>query len=142
MPAQAFCGKMRGKDEYPIITYPTFDTLAFQSVGRGSIETSTYNVTVEKNYVHDIGLAELSDMAGIYLVGPQHGGVVNNNVVFNITYGGNGAHAFYIDQAASGTRWTNNIGYMSTGAVCNPNPHPNPNPNIGYMTSGAVLHIH
>jgi hypothetical protein len=81
------------------------------------VETSTYNITVEKNFVYNIGLAVLSDMAGIYLVGPQANTVINNNIVFNITYGGNGAHAFYIDQAASGTLWTNNIGYMATGAV-------------------------
>jgi hypothetical protein len=81
------------------------------------VQTSTYNVRIEKNFVHDIGQDELSDMAGIYLVGPQSGTVVNNNVVFNITYGGNGAHAFYIDQAASGTMWTNNIGYLASGAV-------------------------
>lgn len=81
------------------------------------VETSTYNVVVEKNFIHDIGLDELSDMAGIYLVGPQEGSIVNNNVVFNISYGGNGAHAFYIDQAASGTTWTNNIGYLASGAV-------------------------
>ena len=81
------------------------------------VPTSTANVTVLKNRIDDIGEGELSDLAGIYLVGPQPGSVVDGNVVTNISNGGSGAHAFYLDQACSGTTWRNNIGAASKASL-------------------------
>ena len=60
-------------------------------------------------------------MAGIYAVGPQPGGVFDHNVVWNVSCGGNGAHALYIDQACSGTRWTNNVAFAVASAVLHVN---------------------
>jgi cyanophycinase len=79
--------------------------------------TSTYNVSVLKNRVNDIGEGELSDLAGIYLVGPQPGTIVDGNIVTNITNGGSGAHAFYIDQACSGTVFRRNIGVAAQAST-------------------------
>ena len=79
--------------------------------------TSTANVTVRKNYVHDVGLNTLSDLAGIYLVGPQPGSLVEGNLVTDVSRGGNGAHCFYIDQACSGTIWRGNVGVGAADSI-------------------------
>ena len=79
--------------------------------------TSTYNVSVLKNRVDDIGEGELSDLAGIYLVGPQPGSVVDGNLVTNVTNGGSGAHALYIDQACSGAVFRRNIGVAAKAST-------------------------
>ena len=78
-------------------------------------------VEVAFNRIHDIGRNSLSDMAGIYAVGPQPGSVYNNNLVYNISCGGNGAHAFYIDQACTGTTWSNNVGRLAQSALMHVN---------------------
>ena len=82
-------------------------------------ETSTFNVTIRKNRVTRIGRGVLSDLSGIYLVGPMPGSLVESNYVDNITYGGNGAHAFYADQACSGVTWRGNVGATAQSALFN-----------------------
>ena len=47
-------------------------------------------MTVEYNHIHGIGNNILSDLAGIYAVGPQPGSKFDHNLVHNISCGGNG----------------------------------------------------
>lgn len=60
--------------------------------------TPVSGISVAYNHIYGIGNDVLSDLAGIYAVGPQPGGVFDHNLVHNVSCGGNGAHALYIDQ--------------------------------------------
>ena len=74
----------------------------------------TKNILVEKNHLHDIGQALLSDMGGIYTLGLQPGTVLRGNLIHDIrsrTYGGWG---IYPDEGSSDILVENNICYNFT----------------------------
>ena len=79
--------------------------------------TDVAGMVISFNHVHDIGLFRLSDLAGIYLVGPQPGTLVTNNVIHDVFAGANGAHALYLDQAATGVNVSFNVAYHVGSAL-------------------------
>jgi len=77
----------------------------------GYAESLSKRNTISFNHVHHIGQAVLSDMGGIYTLGPSEGTVISNNVfhdVYAYTYGGWG---LYTDEGSTGIVLENNLVY-------------------------------
>jgi hypothetical protein len=73
---------------------------------------STQNL-VEGNLIHDVGRKVLSDMGGIYLLGPAPGTVVRGNVIRDVESFGYGGWGVYTDEGSTGVLIENNLVYRT-----------------------------
>ncbi len=85
----------------------------------GYFYSNTHDNIIEKNHIHHIGQGALSDMGGIYLLGPQSNSFVTGNLIHDCRcryYGGQG---IYIDEGTSYVTLENNICYNVDSCAIN-----------------------
>lgn len=80
----------------------------------GFMDSVSRENVIEYNHIHHLGKTIMSDMGGIYLLGPQAGTVVRGNLVHDVERCNYGGWGIYLDEGSAFVIVENNVSYNTS----------------------------